>query len=254
MLHPELPNAADDPSTLELFQATLEGLRICRIIGSGMDDRRHYTSNDAAARKSLSALGKIIAALQAELVRAEAQGIRSTYETMDSDGTPVEREFPALEVELDPHSMHRDDLSLIEDALLEFAYGFGQQLCGPARWVSTDRPDIQRLIGAVAAALKTLLRTIGENNAFLATETISPIERAQLIALLEAALAELKAPYLDRSRWTLTMRSIRRVVGKAIESAAGSRVEAQFEQTLDAGEALDVALRNERASTDLPFL
>lgn len=102
-------------------------------------------------------------------------------------------------------------------------------------WVSTDAPDIQTQIGTVARAIGSLVKVVKSDNQLPAQPAImTEIERQQLIAILEAALAELKAPFVDRGRF----KNIKGVLSKGAEKAATNKasdlVKAGFDKASEA--------------------
>lgn len=244
---------ARDYSTVELLQVTLEGLQICRSLEDLVTNSSEYPSRRTLG-KSYSALQRVISMLQDEVARREAQGECPIDKAIDDEGIDVVREYPVLETELDLDELNGHDLSHVRDGLFDFAYDLGKRLSGSERWVETSKKGVQTAIADVASALRTVLDLVRTNNQLNAVDAIDPIERSQLIALLEAALAELKAPYIDRSRWGTVLRSIQRMLGKAIESGVGSLVEQEFNQALSSGHKLADRLAREEARPDLPFL
>jgi hypothetical protein len=242
-----------DLPTVQVFDLTIQGLHICRSL------LRAMRSNSAPldkknSRKMLRALQHVLDMLQDEVVRSEAQGEIRLEEGLAQDGMDVIADYPLLEMELRLSSPDLNQLELVQDGLLDFVYKIGQRLVSAPRWVETSNNGVQSAIFNVASTLKSLLELIRSNNELNSVKAIDPIERSQLIALLEAALFELKAPYIDRSRWSLVLRSIQRMLGKAVEGGVSSLVEDEFHQTLSAGESLSRMLERQEAQTDLPFL
>lgn len=99
-------------------------------------------------------------------------------------------------------------------------------------WVSTREGDIQENVSQVARALNQLLNTVrGDNQLPSQDRVLTAIEQAQLIAILETALQELKAPMVDRGRFRLLQRSIGRLAIKASENSASRAMQDGLEFT-----------------------
>lgn len=112
----------------------------------------------------------------------------------------------------------RDEL-LWDDEFLEEAL----ELHGEDRvvWVKITDDEIQLQINKVASALKKLLATIAGDNRLTSQKSLMhDFERKQLIALLEVALIEFKAPYVDRGRLRGIGSWLARIANRAFEKEA----------------------------------
>jgi len=112
---------------------------------------------------------------------------------------------------------YKDELvEEIRDEILD-EYGEEYQV-----WIDVRPNKIQKQIAAVATSLKYLLTAIQKDNyVSVRQDILSDLEKQQLIALLEAALAELKGVAVDRGRIGhingFLNRIFRRTVEKEIE-------------------------------------
>lgn len=85
-------------------------------------------------------------------------------------------------------------------------------------WIDVRTTKMQRHITAVAASLGELSRSIAKDNFVRSREDIlSDIERQQLIAILEAALSELKGIAVDRGRVGHLLGFLNRILRRTVE-------------------------------------
>ena len=114
-------------------------------------------------------------------------------------------------------------------------------------WVKVTDDKIQTQISQIATVLKHLLSTMtGDNQLPGQKSLMHEIERRQLIAVLEVALVELKAPYLDRGRFRGIKTWLARIARKAVDQQATQAVQdalsdaanktTEFVTTLDASD------------------
>jgi hypothetical protein len=97
------------------------------------------------------------------------------------------------------------------------------------------RDDLPEQLAAVTTALTGLITAVNDDNSAL-SETV----RAQLIAMLEIALVDLKAPYTDVGRLERTRTFIKTVGTAAATGAATATLTTQFENAATAlGNAVD---------------
>lgn len=125
----------------------------------------------------------------------------------------------------------RDDL-LWDDSFIEEAL----ELHGEDRvvWVKITDKKIQTKISQIAITLKTLLSAMKGDNRLPSQESlIHEFERQQLIAVLEVALVELKAPYLDRGRFRGIRSWLARIARKAVDQQATQTVQEALSAAAD---------------------
>ena len=121
------------------------------------------------------------------------------------------------------------------------------------KWAYAGK-DAQVEISNLARSLKSLLAHIQGNNELGGVESIiGPLEKSQLIALLEAALAELKAPYVDTERVNNIANWTGKIAKKAAEKEATEVTKSVFEGVSNAGFKLLEKLKDAIGSDVFPF-
>lgn len=138
------------------------------------------------------------------------------------------REELRWEIEDEIRDEIRDEL-LEDSEFLEEA--LDQQDVERIAWVPITDDEIQNQVSRVATSLKDLLECIRRDNQLPNQENIvDEIDRMQLIAILEAALAELKAPLVDRGRFRVLRRWVGKIFGRAVENHASQTLQDVLER------------------------
>lgn len=123
----------------------------------------------------------------------------------------------------------------------------------PWRLARTD--ESQRLIGILTESLIRLISAIKESNSIgKADSPISNIQKAQLIATLEAALIELKAPAVDATRTSAIVRWLGRILLRGSENALEGNVTDSMNSTISSGTDLIKNLAQQVGVSDLDKL
>ena len=125
----------------------------------------------------------------------------------------------------------RDELLWDEDFVAQ-----ALELNGEDRvvWVEVTDEKVQAQISQVATTLKKLLSAIKGDNKLPGQESlVHELERRQLIAVLEVALEELKAPYLDRGRFRGIKSWLTRIARKAVDKQATQTMQDALSAAVD---------------------
>jgi len=98
------------------------------------------------------------------------------------------------------------------------------------------REDLPEQLAAVTKAIRDLIKTLETSN----DRVVSEMVKAQLIAMLEIALQDLKAPYADTGRLKQTRDFIHKVGAAAVTGAATGILTTQLNNAAEKlGEAID---------------
>ena len=159
------------------------------------------------------------------------------------DEYDYEREAAQDEYDEKIRSEYKDEL--IEEILTERGEEY-------TVWVAVSSPDIQSQIGEVARCLAKLVATIeGDNQLPDQPDILSDMERKQLVAVLEAALCELKAPFVDRGRFKILGTAIAKLFQKSVEKEATSALQTGLKA---AGSAVTSFLKTTKEASDFSDL
>jgi hypothetical protein len=86
------------------------------------------------------------------------------------------------------------------------------------QWVAVPRQsDVGQKIATLAAILGSIIEQVNRSNLPDEEQALSPLEREQLIALLETALVILKSPLVEKGLLRKTGESLKNAAGKAAE-------------------------------------
>lgn len=117
------------------------------------------------------------------------------------------------------------------------------------KWVSTETERINLIIVGLSENLQNLISIIKTDNQLNSSdEILNPVQKAQLIAMLEATLIELKAPNFSVNKSKGFLDFMKRIGKKAAEKEATERVRGAFDGVVDGTEKLV----NEAGSVDGP--
>jgi hypothetical protein len=109
----------------------------------------------------------------------------------------------------------------------------------PGDWRSTDGNDVQKAISRLSITLIELLKSVRASNSVGdKASPIDNIQKAQLIALLESALAELKAPYVDIQRQSGLIAWLKRLGKAGLEKGVEEKIGGVISDVVDAGTEL----------------
>jgi len=122
-------------------------------------------------------------------------------------------------------------------------------------WKLTTSEHVQHAITEVAATLTALYETINESNELGSPRSIlGPLQKAQLIALLEAMLAALKAPAIDSKSAGGFFNWLGRIAKRGAEKGLEKGVSDSLGNAIDSGEKLLSELASQPSITDLDKL
>ncbi len=122
----------------------------------------------------------------------------------------------------------------------------------PGDWRGTSKESVQSAITLVTEKLIYLRDAVVESNS-LGSDN-APIDRvqvAQLIALLEATLKALKAPYVDAAQTSGFFKWLRRVLTRGLEKGLEGKVSDALDGAVGAGGELIEVLSQSSGPSDL---
>lgn len=162
--------------------------------------------------------------------RAKIEKWRSEVEEkisdLESEKEELEAERDELEADTPDESAFRekiiDDLISGRDpeGLKEVSAAFPEVL-DQHDWVNIDKKRLGPLINRVSDALAHLVENLrASNNAAEKDGFLSPLQKAQLIAILKAAIEELEAPAISKSRLLGLRGWLFKISKRAVEKSA----------------------------------
>jgi hypothetical protein len=122
----------------------------------------------------------------------------------------------------------------------------------PGDWRGTKKESVQQAIAVVTQKLIYLRDAVlGSNSLSQDGAPIDPLQVAQLIALLEAMLAALKAPLIDAQNTSGFFKWLAKLGKRGVEKGLEGKVSDAFDQAIDAGGQLFDAMANSSGPSDL---
>jgi hypothetical protein len=122
----------------------------------------------------------------------------------------------------------------------------------PGDWRGTSKESVQHAIAIVTEKLIYLKDAIIESNSLAGgSSPIDPVQIAQLIALLDATLHAVRAPYLEANQTSGFFKWLKRVLKTGVEKGLEGRISDALGQAVDAGGNLIDALGNSSGPSDL---
>lgn len=122
----------------------------------------------------------------------------------------------------------------------------------PGDWRSTKKKSVQQAIAVVSQKLIYLRDAVHQSNSLKQDDApIDPLQLAQLIALLEAMLAALKAPLIDTKTTGGFFKWIARIGKRGVEKGLEGKVSDAIDQVVDAGNQLFDAVATSSGTSDL---
>lgn len=129
-------------------------------------------------------------------------------------------------------------------------YGYTQQ-----GWKLTNSEAVQDSISKVALSLTALHHALLESNRIGSSESaIGPLQKAQLIALLEAMLAALKAPAIDTKATSGFFSWLRKIAIRGAEKGLETGISDTLGEAIDSGGKLLTELASQTPIADLDIL
>ena len=122
----------------------------------------------------------------------------------------------------------------------------------PGEWRGTRKRLVQDAIGVLTEKLVLLRDAVRESNSIRGPDApIDELQLAQLIALLEAMLAAITAPYVDAQQTGGFFKWLKKLGKKAAAKGVETGVQHCFEQAVDAGSRFIEALASSSGPSDL---
>jgi hypothetical protein len=122
----------------------------------------------------------------------------------------------------------------------------------PGDWRNANSARIQTAISEVSERLIFLKKVIEASNILHSPESpIDKIQIAQLIALLEATLAAIKAPFIEAGETRGFFKWLAKIGKNALEKGLESKVSEAIDGAVDAGKDLIDTLSDAAGSSDL---
>jgi hypothetical protein len=119
-------------------------------------------------------------------------------------------------------------------------------------WRNTNSNAVQNAISEVSARLVFLRRTIESSNSIKAADSpVDPIQIAQLIAMLEATLAALKAPFVDTDQTGGFLNYLKKLGKRLAKDKTESAISDAIDSAVDAGTDLLIELQNAAGTSDI---
>lgn len=123
------------------------------------------------------------------------------------------------------------------------------------KWRLTDSVQVQEAISNVSLSLTALHKTVLESNQVGSENSvIGPLQKAQLVALLESMLSALKAPAVDTTATGGFFSWLGRIAKRGAEKGLEKGISDSLGDAIDGGEKLLNELASQPAITDLDKL
>lgn len=190
---------------------------------------KHYFEDTLRLSKSEAAL----------TLKMSAGSFKRITETDRISSEMLSRVFEYFEKRVD------DQIAVLEEL----------EIASNTDWRLTDASRVQRSIARVSIALFHLLKAVQSSNSVGSTgSAINTIQKAQLIAMLEATLAALKAPAVKRSQTSGLISWLRSILKRGAEKGLEKSVSESLGEAIAAGEELILQLGDQPAISDLDKL
>lgn len=171
--------------------------------------------------------------------KEEIAALKKEIEELEEENLELQQSAEEINPEVET-KIREDYLSSIingdaPDALKRIASEFPDELI-KSQWVKIDPSFYGTAITQTTQAIAKLVEELKKSNASDSPEGfLKPVQRQQLIVVLKAALVELEAPYVDRTRF----RTLSRWVGKIGKRAVNEKsTEAMKDAFDDASQTL----------------
>ena len=103
-------------------------------------------------------------------------------------------------------------------------------------WRKTDSNSVQRSIAIVSDHLQVIYDALKYSNQVGSEESsVSVLQKAQIVALLEAMLAELKGPIVNAKKTSRFISLLKRIIGKGMEKGVEKGVSDAMEGAISEG-------------------